>query len=437
LEEGKSRYVKKDKEKVKIRNRLKTIKGSSGHIVILSLLVSAAFSFCAYANGPGQFSSLDDATYARLQDNTAEWDEIQNLVKFYNPTYRLYADSADSTNTELSSAGDAFNEEMDRNLDTIDENLKSLKEQREKLTGLPGTMIIDMKGTTVSQMLKQLDAAEATLKNTRAQLKKGVGQVNTMVTSTRITTEEQMKPVREQIAHAVENLFISYAQLKVNRSLVEKQIELYEKMLNTQENLKAKDMATDADVASARVSLSQAKNTLTTVDNGIDQLRTAIGLQLGWNADNPPSIGEVPGPDLAYPASANKEEDYKEALENNKTYETAGKIETYTGSSALTNRDAAVNEANAKASARFDSLYASMQQQKLLYDTAQTSLKLAELKKGQAERMMNLGMVGSAEYLGLQMQYLSAEASAKLAELSLASAINEYKWAVRGYMDYE
>jgi len=404
--------------------------------MILSLLLSAAFAFCAYANGPGQFSSLDDATYARLQDHTAEWDEIRNLVTFYNPTYRLYADSADSSNTELSTAGDKFNEEMDSSLDTIDENLKTLKEQREKLAGLPGSMIIDMKGTTVSQMLKQLDAAEATLQNSRTQLKKGVGQVNTMVTSTRITTEEQMKPVREQIAHAVENLFVSYAQLKVNRSLVEKQIELYEKMLATKENLKAKDMATDADVASARAALSEAKNTLTTVDNGIAQLRTAIGLQLGWSADDAPEIGDVPAPDLAYPASVNKEEDYKKALDNNKTYETAGKIESYTGSSALTNRDAAVNEANAKASAKFDSLYAAMQQQRLLYDTAQTSLKLAELKKAQAERMMNLGMVGSAEYMGLQLQYLSAEASAKLAELSLASAINEYRWAVRGYMDY-
>jgi len=402
----------------------------------LSLFLSAAFAFCAYANGPGQFSSLDDVTYARLQDQTAEWDEIQDLVTFYNPTYRLYADSADSSNTDLSSAGDTFNEEMDKNLDTIDENLKALKEQREKLAGLPGSMIIDTKGTTVSQMLKQLDTAEATLKNTRARLKKGVGQINTMVTGTRITTEEQMKPVREQIAHAVENLFISYAQLKVNRSLVEKQIELYEKMLSTQENLKAKDMATDADVASARVSLSEAKNTLTTVDNGIVQLRAAIGLQLGRNADDPPSIGDVPVPDLSYPASVNKEEDYKKALNNNKTYESVGKIESYSGSSALANRDAAVNEANAKASAKFDSLYASMQQQKLLYDAAQTSLKLAELKKAQAERMMNLGMVGNAEYMGLQLQYLSAEASAKLAELGLTSAINEYKWAVRGYMDY-
>lgn len=395
------------------------------------------FAMTAWAgSGPGQFASMDQETYARLQDQTAEWDEIRDLVRYYNPTYRLYADGTDSTNTDLSAAGDSFNDDMNRNIDTIDSNLKSLKEQREKLAGLPGYMVIDVNGTTVSQMLAQLDGAEATLNATRASLKKGIGQVNTMVTSTRITTEEQLKPVREKIAQAVENLFISYAQLKVNRELVEKQIVLYEQMLSTQENLKAKDMATEADVASARVTLSEAKNTLASVDNGIHQLRTAIGLQLGWNVENPPEIGHVPAPDLAYLASVNKDEDYKKAIDNNTTYETTGKISSYSGNSALLRRDAAVNEADAKASAKFDSLYAAMQQQKLLYDASQTSLRLAELKKGQAERMFALGLLGNAEYEGMQLQYLSAEASAKLAELSLASAINEYRWAVRGTMDY-
>jgi len=419
--------IKKKKNK---RNRRRN------RVLILSWLLSAALVFCVYANGPGQFAALDDETYARLLDHTAQWDEIQNLVTWWNPTYRLYADGTDATNAQLSSAGDSFNEEMDENLETIDANLKVLREQREKLAGLPGSMIIDEKGTTVSQMLVQLDSAEASLKNTRAELKKGIGQVNTMVTGTRISTDEQLKPVREQIAHAVENLFISYAQLKVNRSLVEKQIALYETVLSTQENLKEKDMATGADVASARAALSEAKNTLTTVDNGLRQLQTAIGQQLGWSADDPPEIGEVPVPDLSYPDSVNKEEDYKKALDNNSAYEKTGKISEYSGTNAPDRRDAAVNEANAKASAKFDSLYAAMQQQKLLCESAATSLKLAELKKSQAERMYALGMTGNAEYRGMQLEYLSAEASAKLAQLSFANAVNEYQWAVRGYFDY-
>ena len=57
----------------------------------LSALLAAGSVFPALAvEKPAE---MDDATWARLQDNTLEYDEIENLVLYYNPTYRQVVDT--------------------------------------------------------------------------------------------------------------------------------------------------------------------------------------------------------------------------------------------------------------------------------------------------------------------------------------------------------
>lgn len=403
---------------------------------ILTILIVVIASFPAFAAGPGQFSALDDATYARLIDDTLEWDEIEHLVFYYNPTYRKYANSVDTTNNELSSASDTFREEMQENVDTIDASLKTLKQQIEKLSKLPGSTIIDEQGTTVAQALAQLEATQTALKESRNQIKSGMGKAASSVTKTRFDAEEQMEPVRDQISKTVEGLVISYQQLLINRSLVEKQVALYQEIVSMQEKLLGQQLATQAQVDAAQASVLEAQATLNSVDNGISQLKSAIGLQLGWSAEKPPVIGNVPQPDLNYLTQMNLEADRKKALDNSQSYETTGDISNYTGSGAVSVRDAVQNEETAKAASAFDQLYANVNQQKLLYDAAQTSYNLATLKRDQAKRKLDLGMLTVVEYEAAQLEALSSEASAKLASLSLFNAINEYQWAVRGYFEY-
>lgn len=403
-------------------------------IGILSVMLAVPVTVSSFAAGPGQFASLDDETYARLMDNKAEWDEIENLVTYYNPTYRMYADSVEATNDDLSTARDTFRDEMNDSIDLIDKNLETVKKQQDDLSKLPQAMPIDQYGTTAGMAGAQLSAAENSLQEARTQAKEGLKQGNRMAVVTMYKTKEALKPARLQLTKTIETLFISYNQLLINRSLVEKQVSLYETMLGTQNALYSQNMASAADVASATATLAQSRVTLTQVDNGINQLRSAIGVQLGWNIDNPPEIGTVPAPDISFVLTTNKEEDYKKAIEENTAYEEIGKVKNYNGASAVYQRDAAINEANAEYSAKFDSLYAAMQEKKLLYDAAQTSLSIAALSKDKAQRMYNLGLTGKAEYEGMQLQYLSSEAAASLASLSLTQAINDYKWAVKGLM---
>ena len=90
-----------------------------------------------------------------------------------------------------------------------------------------------------------------------------------------------------------------------------------------------------------------------------------------------------------------------------------------------------------KASAKMDTLYADLQKQTALCEAAEISRQKAERTRDAAARQNSLGLLGRGEYEGLQMQYISYEASAKLAALNLTQAIDTYQWALRGIMTIE
>ena len=49
------------------------------------LMCAVPFSAMAQVEKP---ESMDDETWLRLQDDVLEYDEIGNLVEYYNPTYQ-------------------------------------------------------------------------------------------------------------------------------------------------------------------------------------------------------------------------------------------------------------------------------------------------------------------------------------------------------------
>lgn len=62
---------------------MRTWKQAAALTLSALLTVLAAFPALAVEKP----ADMDDATWARLQDNTLEYDEIENLVLYYNPTY--------------------------------------------------------------------------------------------------------------------------------------------------------------------------------------------------------------------------------------------------------------------------------------------------------------------------------------------------------------
>ena len=82
--------------------------------------------------------------------------------------------------------------------------------------------------------------------------------------------------------------------------------------------------------------------------------------------------------------------------------------------------------------AQVENLYAGVMSKKQAYDAAQAEYEAAVLSKASADRSYSMGMVGKQEYLGAELQFLSAKASWVSAEMNLLSAMETYDWAVKG-----
>lgn len=398
-----------------------------------SILMSC---FSVYAFGPDDIrNDIGEENMARLMDGQVEWDEIGALVKYYNPTYRQYADQADVFIGEMQNGKENDAEAVQSSLDMIDEQLDQVKTQRKELSRLPGDMIIDQHGTTVAQSLAMLDEGERTLKASRKSALKGLGQLSSLVKKMTDTYEDSLKPVREQLTKVLQGLLITYEELMINRRMVEKQVNLYETALQTRKQMRDASLASDVEVREAEAQLLEAKVTLGTIDNGILELRRAIGLQTGYGPEVPPEIGSVPIPDPAKYDAIDAEADRTKALDNSAALENAGNVKNYPGTGAVSVKDREENLKRAELSGNFDRILASLQAQKLLYASSQTSLRRAELTRNQAKRQYELGLLGRTEYEARELEYLSYEAAAANAALSFAQAANDYEWALKGYLD--
>lgn len=394
-------------------------------------------------NGPTKDQStvgipdgMSKDTYNALSDSVINWSEIPNLVEYRNPTYTKYYRQADDSVATMQSAYDEFRSQMHEQIDSLDTTISGLRESEKLISSVPGNSV-SMNGTTISK-----DSALASLDAGLATAISGKNTITNAITTTRNSlyyatdkVDNALKPVRNQLISTVETLIISYKTLETNRSLVAEQVALYEELYKMQADLEAQSMSTRATTAGYLNRLNTAKKTLAELDAGMQKLKKNILLQCGYDASADVSIGDIPDPDKNFLDGRNYEEDKKTAVDGNSAVISAGKLGNYAYSSeGMKSRDLGENEARGKASAAMDALYNEVKKQIILSDSAQTSLRKAELAEKAAELKYGMGMVSAAEYASLKMQYLSYTASAEQNRLNLIQAIENYKWAVDGIM---
>ena len=382
---------------------------------------------------------MDQGTYDRLYDDTVEWSELSDLIKYRNPTYTSYSDQIDSSmeDVESSLSSDMFS--LKDQLGNVDDTLSELyKSQTEIKSSLPAG------SPEREQALKLLDAAINEAKAGREQLKAGMDEladvgaqldgrlyvsgIKTDVQS-KESMERQLYPILEQLQSTLEGLMISYGQLQVSRETLAEQAALYQRIYELQASMLGTGLGTAAELDKAAADLESAKADLSQVDASMEQLSRAMGLQLGYS-DSVPVIGEVPEPDLAYISSADPAADLERAAAENQTVKSVSRSDGSTAGNE--SRDRNENAAKGQLSAKLSELYSDMKSKELLYQSSLTTMEKAERTKASAERMFSLGMLSTAEYQAQMLTYLGYKASAELAKLNLCQSINNYKWAVNG-----
>lgn len=414
------------------------MKQRKNKLKIGTVLLSAAIScttlystaLTAYA-GPGDSVIPEGMTvesYERLCDNVIEWSEITDIIKYRNPTYKTYSGQVDeSIGNTKNAAADQISDLKD-SLDSVDDSIDSIKEAQRKL--LAGG------GSTADASYKKLQESLEMSNAARKALKGGLGKMGTVSRSLsygKKNSETSLAPLRNQLTSVVEGLVVSYKTLEVNRQMAAEQVTLYENLLSTYQAMEREQMATASQTAGYKASLDSANASLSTLDAAMAQLKGNILIQCGYSQNEDVTIADIPKADRDYLSGRDEAADKKKAIGANSSVISAGKVKNYSGD-VLKYRDANTNAAESGAAEQFDSISTALKKQLILCDSSDTALKKAELMQASAETKNHLGMLGKGEYEGLKLQYIASEATARINELNLMQATENYRYALLGIM---
>ncbi|MDO5141365.1 MAG: hypothetical protein Q4D40_07830, partial [Eubacteriales bacterium] len=410
-----------------------------------SMYDSFNYNFEAALSGPGQEQGaqgrpegMDEEEYARLCDNVIEWNEIGNIVEYRNPVFSKYNKQAMSSTDEMKRAYEEFRSESRNTIEGINDTIAGLQETQKILNSADSDTVV-INGITVSKdtALKQLNEGLKTAVSGKQMLLSSLDSTRRNLAYSSVTVDRNLKPLKNNMTSVIEGLLISYKTLEANREMVEMQIKLFETLHAMQQSMEQQSMGTAADTQQKLNQLNTARKSLSDIDAGLEQLRKNIAVQCGYPADAAITVAELPEPDIHYLEGRDIEADRRLAVEGNSSVIAAGALSGYEQSSyGMQLRDMGENEERGRATAAFDGLYNELKRQILLYDSAQTALRKAELTEESAELKYSMGMLGNAEYEALRMQSISYRASAKLAKLNLQQAIDNYRWAMSGIMSY-
>ena len=366
-----------------------------------TLLAGGSFSSWA------KLSDYDAETAARLQDDKLEYDELENLIREYNPEISYAYNQLDFSDDDTASTVRNLKDSIEKN--DYKDTVKALKEQKKQLEAMPDfegkdAALQELK-TTIKGLESMLDAPSATTKATDKQLEKARKQIDTGARSA----------------------------LKGTQTL-EKVEELQKEALEAAKLQAGLGMATDTGVLQAQSDLLSSQSQLDNLRNLSNNLRSQLCLLTGWKVDATPEIGTVPAADPSKIDNIDLAADILKAIGNNQTLISQRHASSTKSTAAIDNRLKNIDVSEQQLTVEMQRLYSVMQQKKVLYDAANTAYQKALLAKGAAERQYDLKMLSRLQYLGAEAQFYQAEGARKSADTALLQAMLDYDWAVQGYV---
>jgi hypothetical protein len=388
-------------------------KGYLSACMAVTLALSTALPVYGAA-GPGSTGTaipdgMAEETWNRLYDQTIEFDELSDLVRYFNPDVKNIADSAGN---ELSNQQYIY-DEMRRYIRDLNDDAQALKD-----SGATGSV----EGMTEYKVLKGTAKA---LDSSAEKMNNGIKRINSGI-------NKNVDRYSKTFSSAADQIMIGYNSALANRDMVQKALDLSVAGYEVQSLSLKQGMATEADILAANKGVLAAQAALEQLDNTIDGLKRSLCLMTGYPADGAVQIGEVPQLDLSVISTLDLAADTEKAIGNN--YDL---IETRHGASNQTttgvkNKEAGISEEEQNLTVAMQSYYQEILQSKIAYDAASTAYEKAVLEKQKADRSYQLGMLSKINYLQAQMAFSQAEGEKQSAYNTLYQAYNTYQWAVKG-----
>ncbi len=354
------------------------------------------------AFGAEKPEDMDEEDWSRLQDNVLEYDEISDLVKYYNPVYRQASGR------------------LEQNTGLLKETAGQLHDAAEQASG-QAELAADF-GDVYTKMTMQ--ALAQTERRTAASLNRAAENADTM-------SAGSLRYARLQLENAVCQMVIAYQRTLAAQEMADAAVELTQAAYESAQTQYSVGLASAADVDSAQTALTSARNQKESLENGLETLRQNIGLMTGWSYDASFEIGVLPAPDRARIDTMDPSVDIDRAVTASHQIE----MEEETSGKGTVNRERKfrnIEELTNELTIQLDSLYQTVLECRTSADAADTALAAARLEWEGSTRRYRLGMIGRLEYLQAQMTYLQQESAARTATMDLFQAIEDYEWALKG-----
>ena len=384
--------------------RKETRFAAAGLVVLLSAAAPAQ-AWAAATDSP-EFSRTAEE-WARLQDNTLEYDEIADLVHEYNTTV---------LNNRVS-----YRDYLGKDRDDVARRYRdAAQELRDNIEYPDGPT-----DTSYATMLMAAQLNETQAKSLEEQADNNVDDSQSIYL--------QYEMVEANLVLATKLNLIAYNQKLLSNGLTEENRSLLEAQYQVVQVQASVGSATQTDVLNARQALEQLESTSISDAKETQTLKQQICLAAGWNYDADPVFGELPQVDPAQIAAIDLEADKARALENNYTLKISRRqYENSTSSATRENLQNTIRDNEQNIASDITSKYQSLLEAQSSYNLALTQQAVEAQTLAAVQQRFQTGAASQLEYLQESYNMSSRNTAVETAALSLLSAWETYQGAVNG-----
>lgn len=384
--------------------RKETRFAAAGLVVLLSAAAPAQ-AWAAATDSP-EFSRTAEE-WARLQDNTLEYDEIADLVHEYNTTV---------LNNRVS-----YRDYLGKDRDDVARRYRDAAQELRDNIEYPD----DPTDTSYATMLMAAQLNETQAKSLEEQADNNVDDSQSIYL--------QYEMVEANLVLATKLNLIAYNQKLLSNGLTEENRSLLEAQYQAVQVQASVGSATQTDVLNARQALEQLESTSISDAKETQTLKQQICLAAGWNYDADPVFGELPQVDLAQIAAIDLEADKARALENNYTLKISRRqYENSTSSATRENLQNTIRDNEQNIASDITSKYQSLLEAQSSYNLALTQQAVEAQTLAAVQQRFQTGAASQLEYLQESYNMSSRNTAVETAALSLLSAWETYQGAVNG-----
>ena len=384
--------------------RKETRFAAAGLVVLLSAAAPAQ-AWAAATDSP-EFSRTAEE-WARLQDNTLEYDEIADLVHEYNTTV---------LNNRVS-----YRDYLGKDRDDVARRYRDAAQELRDNIEYPD----DPTDTSYATMLMAAQLNETQAKSLEEQADNNVDDSQSIYL--------QYEMVEANLVLATKLNLIAYNQKLLSNGLTEENRSLLEAQYQAVQVQASVGSATQTDVLNARQALEQLEITSISDAKETQTLKQQICLAAGWNYDADPVFGELPQVDPAQIAAIDLEADKARALENNYTLKISRRqYENSTSSATRENLQNTIRDNEQNIASDITSKYQSLLEAQSSYNLALTQQAVEAQTLAAVQQRFQTGAASQLEYLQESYNMSSRNTAVETAALSLLSAWETYQGAVNG-----